>query len=148
MLRLVSFLFTILLSVTSYAQTAGNDDLKKSNPYIRLDPAEYNLGVIEVNEVDENTGNIEILVFNDGAKPLILNQVTGCCGTDVKDWTKQPIMPGQKGTIKVFFRVEPRPSRISRTITVKSNAANGAQLKVAILGEVVLKRQTNEIDLP
>jgi len=55
MLRLVSFLITILFSVTVYAQTAGNDDLKKSNPYIRLDPAEYNLGVIEVNEVTENT---------------------------------------------------------------------------------------------
>ncbi|HOP04815.1 MAG TPA: DUF1573 domain-containing protein [Tenuifilaceae bacterium] len=148
MVRLVISVFLLFVSTIGFSQTAGNEDLKKTNAYIRFEPEEYNLGVIEVNEVNENTGNIEINVTNDGAKPLILNSVTGCCGTDVKDWTKQPIMPGKSGTIKVYFRVEPRPSRISRTVTVKSNAANGAQLKVAIFGEVVLKRQTNEIDLP
>jgi hypothetical protein len=42
----------------------------------------------------------------------------------------------------------PNPHRISRTVTVQSNAGNGNVLKIALLGEVVIPKAQNEIRLP
>lgn len=130
------------------AQPTNDEDLKKKGSYIRFEPAEVDMGKIPMNSVTEETGNIQIVIHNEGSKPLILQQVTACCGTTVKEWPKQPILPGSSGTVKVYFRVESRPYRISRTITVTSNAANGNSQKLAILGEVVVPSAKNEIQLP
>ena len=136
------------VSTSLFAQQPSNDDLKKTGPYLRFEPSEINLGQIPSSDVNQNTGNVEIKVFNDGVQPLIINQVTACCGTRVNEWTTQPIAPGQHGTVKIFFRLSTNPHRISRTVTVHSNAANGGMQRVAILGEVVIPTQSNEIKLP
>ncbi|MDD2279440.1 MAG: DUF1573 domain-containing protein, partial [Bacteroidales bacterium] len=125
MRRFMLYAFLMASSVVLFAQQPADEELKKKGPYIRFEPSEINLGNISTNDVTEDIGNIEIEFYNDGVQPLILNQVTGCCGTRINDWTRKPIAPGQKGTIKVWFRVSPQPHRISRTITVQSNAING-----------------------
>lgn len=141
-------ILSLLIAATTFAQQPSDEEIKKTNPFLRFNPTEVNLGSILVENVDENTGKIDIEVHNDGAVPLILNQVTGCCGTRITDWPRQPITPGQKGTIKIYFRISPTPHRISRTITVQSNAGNGNMQKVAILGEITLPKDKNEIRLP
>ncbi|HZJ73512.1 MAG TPA: DUF1573 domain-containing protein [Perlabentimonas sp.] len=144
---LLTFL-SIVLSIGLFAQEPNDEEIKKANPFIRFSPTEVNLGSIDVNSVTEETGNISIEAHNDGSLPLIINQVTGCCGTRITSWTREPIMPGEKGTVQIFFRISPTPQRISRTITVQSNAGNGKAKKIAILGEVVLPKAGNEIKLP
>ncbi|MFA5647457.1 MAG: DUF1573 domain-containing protein [Bacteroidales bacterium] len=148
MKRVFLTFLSIVLSVGLFAQESNDEDIKKTNPFIRFSPTEVNLGSISVDSVTEETGNISIEAHNDGSLPLIINQVTGCCGTRITDWTREPIMPGQKGTIKIFFRISPTPQRISRTITVQSNAGNGKIQRLAILGEVILPKVGNEIKLP
>ncbi|MDY0201118.1 MAG: DUF1573 domain-containing protein [Tenuifilaceae bacterium] len=148
MKRVFLTFLSIVLSVGLFAQESNDEDIKKTNPFIRFSPTEVNLGSISVDSVTEETGNISIEAHNDGSLPLIINQVTGCCGTRITDWTREPIMPGQKGTIKIFFRISPTPQRISRTITVQSNAGNGKIQRLAILGEVILPKAGNEIKLP
>jgi hypothetical protein len=137
----------LVIPILLVAQPNNNDELKKKGSFIRFEPAEVDLGKIPMNSVTDETGTIEIVIHNDGTKPLILQQVTACCGTTVKEWPKQPILPEHSGTIKVYFRVESRPQRISRTVTVNSNAANGNSQKIAILGEVVVPNAKNEIQL-
>ena len=46
---------------------------------IRFEPAEVQLGDIELRKIDDNTGRVAIQVFNDGKAPLILQKVSGCC---------------------------------------------------------------------
>ena len=140
MKRVFLTFLSIVLSVGLFAQESNDEDIKKTNPFIRFSPTEVNLGSISVDSVTEETGNISIEAHNDGSLPLIINQVTGCCGTRITDWTREPIMPGQKGTIKIFFRISPTPQRISRTITVQSNAGNGKSQRLAILGDVILPK--------
>ena len=147
MKKIFTTVICVIFAVASFGQPT-DDDLKKTGAFIRFSPSEVSLGSISVNDVTDETGKIDIEVYNDGSMPLILNQVTACCGTRVTDWPRQPIGPGQKATIKVYFRVNPSPNRISRTVTVQSNAANGAVHKIAILGEVVLPKAGNEISLP
>lgn len=148
-MKRVAFLFVASFIVFSaLAQKPTDDELKKKGAFLRFEPSEVNMGKISPDEVTSETGKVEILVYNDGVQPLILNQVSGCCGTRVDEWSNRPIPPGQKSSIKVSFRVEPNPHRISRTITVNSNAMNGGSLKIAILGEVAIPSKANEIKLP
>jgi hypothetical protein len=130
-----------------FAQQTNVEELKKKGSFIKFEPSEVNLGTVPTTKVTNELGDISITVHNEGVQPLILNQVTACCGTRVVEWPKEPIAPGQKGTIKVSFRVNPHPHRISRTVTVVSNAVNGNSQRVAILGEIVNPALPHEIKL-
>lgn len=123
-----------------YGQT-----LKHKGPAIALQPDTLNMGELYIDEIDANSGKVEIWVKNSGSSPLILRSVKGCCGTNVKSWPKAPILPGKKGAIKVEFRIEPKMQRISRTVTIVSNALNKPQVKVPIVGVVVRRKSRNEI---
>lgn len=115
---------------------------------ITTKPDTVKLGEIKLNDLTDENGKVQIVVMNDGTLPLILNEVTGCCGTNIKEWTKAPILPNKSGIIKVEFRIEPRPQMISRTVTIKSNATNSRVLKVPIEGMVIASKAKNEIELP
>ena len=42
-------------------------------------------------------------VTNTGSNPLVISQVKPSCGCTAPDYTKEPIMPGQKGQITLKF---------------------------------------------
>lgn len=67
----------------------------------------------------------EYIVTNKGDKPLVIVSVTnGGCGCTKPEFTKQPIQPGAKGTIKVTFNPEGRKGEFKREIKVKTNASS------------------------
>lgn len=139
------FLLALCFPILSIAQEAKGT-VKKDGPIILVSDT-ISLGEIFVNDLSDEHGKINVKITNIGNKPLILKNVTGCCGTNVKSWPKAPILPGKDAMILVEFRTEPRPQKISRTITVESNASNNKVVKVAITGVVIEKRGTNEISL-
>ena len=63
------------------------------------------------NEIDHNFGDIKkgekvehiYEVTNTGKNPLIISTVKPGCGCTVPDYTKEPILPGQKGKITLHF---------------------------------------------
>lgn len=134
---LATFLIAATLSIS--AQNKGS--------FITTKPDTVKLGEIGLNDLSDDNGKVQINVINTGNQPLILNEVTGCCGTNIKEWPKAPILPGKSGLIKVEFRIEPRPQVISRTVTIKSNATNSKVVKVPITGTVVESKAKNEITL-
>jgi len=138
--RISLLLFFLVASTVSVsAQNKG--------AFITAKPDTVRLGEISLNDLSNESGRVQIALVNTGNLPLILNEVTGCCGTDIKEWTKAPILPGKSGLIKVEFRIEPRPQVISRTVTIKSNATNSKVIKVPIEGVVIEERKPNEIKL-
>jgi len=58
---------------------------------------------------------------NTGKSPLILTNASASCGCTAPDWTKEPIKPGQKGSVKVTFNAA-APGDFTKTVTVMSNA--------------------------
>ncbi|HPV57763.1 MAG TPA: DUF1573 domain-containing protein, partial [Tenuifilaceae bacterium] len=131
--------------ILSIAQEAKGT-VKNDGPIISVSDT-ISLGEIFVNDLTDEHGRIQVKVSNKGNRPLILKNVSGCCGTNIKSWPKAPILPGKDAQIYVEFRTEPRPQKISRTITVESNANNNKMVKVAITGVVIEKRGSNEISL-
>jgi hypothetical protein len=72
---------------------------------------------------------------NTGKAPLILSNVQASCGCTSPEWTKEPIMPGQKGTIKAVYNSYNRPGVFQKYITVKSNALT-TEVQLTIKGTV------------
>jgi hypothetical protein len=107
---------------------------KVQGPSLEFVKEKEDLGVIKVSELD--TYNKEIEFVNKGDQALIISQVRGCCGTRIVDWPKEPINPGEKGIIKIQFRLNPRAHAVSRVVTVMSNEPGGQKV-FRIVGEVV-----------
>lgn len=136
------FLFTagllLFLINPSNAQLSGN------GPTISFDKEVHDYGKIITTKTPD--GKVEFKVYNKGKIPLIMSNVRACCGTQVKEFTNQPISPGDSGIVKVEFRILPRPHRISRTVTIQSNAENRQTAVLRIIGEVI-EPPDNSIEL-
>ena len=144
MRKLVSAVAVLLVLGCSIAAVAQGK--KGKGAYIRLDPAEVKLGDIPLDKLSDSHGKVEIKVLNEGSSPLLLNRVEGCCGTEIKEYAKTPILPGKEAIIRVEFRIEPKPQAIRRVVTIHSNAVNSKELTCPITGSVVLPKKAGRIE--
>lgn len=136
-----------LLSTLIFTLTISLSAQNTNGAFIVANPDTVQLGEIGLNDLSIDNGKVGITIVNTGNQPLILNEVSGCCGTNIKEWPKAPILPGKTALIKVEFRIEPRPQVISRSVTIKSNAVNSKLIKVPIEGVVIEEKKSNEIKL-
>ncbi len=91
--------------------------------------------------IEEGTqATYEFEFTNTGDAPLILNSVNASCGCTTPEWTKEPIMKGQKGKIRVVYNSTGRPGSFTKSITVNSNAKTGTII-LTIKGTVNPKQQ-------
>jgi hypothetical protein len=110
-----SILFCILLSLFFHFRITGQD----AKPVISFAQKEFNFGTFP------ESGGLVIHDFqftNTGKVPLILNDVKASCGCTTPEWTKEPVLPGKSGSIRVTFNPKNRPGSFSKTIQVNSNA--------------------------
>lgn len=91
----------------------------------------------------EESGRVstEFVFTNTGDADLVLQKVRASCGCTTPDWTKAPVKPGEKGSIKVTYNASGRPGSFNKTITVSSNAG---EKRLSIKGEVIPKAQKIE----
>ncbi|HOS84308.1 MAG TPA: DUF1573 domain-containing protein [Bacteroidales bacterium] len=75
---------------------------------------------------------------NTGNAPLIITKVEPACNCTAADYPKQPIMPGQKGSIKITFDAA-STGKFSKTAIVTSNAKPTDKMLV-FTGTVVKKK--------
>ncbi len=102
------------LSVAFAQNAAGN---KKAE--IKFDKTTHNFG-----KFSESSPKVscEFTFTNVGGAPLIINQAVASCGCTVPQYTKTPVMPGQKGKIKVTYNGAGRfPGHFKKSITVRTN---------------------------
>jgi len=66
---------------------------------VALSESQFDFGKIKKGDQKEHTYEIT----NTGENPLIISQVKPGCGCTVPDYTKEPILPGQKGKITLKF---------------------------------------------
>ncbi len=74
---------------------------------------------------------------NIGTEPLILTEVRPTCGCTIADYTKTPVLPGDKGSIKITYNAAVA-APFNKTIVVTSNTVT-PQKYLNIVGEVVAK---------
>jgi hypothetical protein len=131
------FVLILILSTTFGWSQAELNGVPKNGPIITFENEIYNYGTIE--EGADGTGTFNFT--NTGNKPLILSNVKTSCGCLVPWWTKDPILPGGKATIRVRYYTK-RIGPINKSITVVSNAINAPVKVLRVKGTVLpLKKE-------
>ena len=126
MKKILSTLCMALMGVAMMAQ----------QPVITFEKTEHDFGKIAE---DGGRVSVEFAFKNEGMAPLVLSNVRASCGCTTPTWTKEPVEPGQKGSITVTYNPNGRPGRFQKTVTITSNASE-ATTKVYIKGEVIPKQ--------
>ncbi len=64
---------------------------------------------------------------NTGGAPLVINDIETACGCTVVKYSKEPIMPGKEGEVKVDFIPKENYGFTSKSFIVSSNAENDTE---------------------
>jgi hypothetical protein len=99
--------------------------------YVKISYAQQNSTTITFNKILHDFGSInekdgvvscKFEFVNSGKSPLIIQRVISSCDCATTDWTKEPIIPGSKNSITVYYNTKDRPGKFDKVITVYSNA--------------------------
>ena len=129
-LSLAGILMFVLMSVSAE---------EKKGPQLKFENDRHDYGTVYVDELPD--GELAINFSNSGDEPLLLSNVRACCGTRVTQWPREPILPGEEGTINIQFRLAPRAQRISRSVTVTYNNEERPTERFRITGQVVEREE-------
>lgn len=91
----------------------------------------YDFGVIKEGEKVEH----EFKFTNTGSSPLIVSNVQASCGCTTPEYSKNPIAPGEEGSVKVVFNSAGQAGKQHKVVTVTSNAAS-KHTQLHLRGEV------------
>lgn len=119
-----TFLSVVLMATVSNAQTELVTGSK-----IKFDKLEHDFG----NGPQGKPVSYEFVFTNVGTKPLVITEVKASCGCTTPSWTKEPVMPGKKGTVKAQYNMS-REGQYRKSITVKT--AEGETITLYIKGDV------------
>ena len=83
---------------------------------------------IDYGKIDKGANGERIFTFsNIGDQPIIIKNIQSSCGCTVPKKPEKPIMPGEKGEIKVSYDTK-RVGGFSKSITIFSNATEAAKV--------------------
>lgn len=81
---------------------------------------EFDKTIVDFGDIslDDGPQSCSYTVTNISDKPMVIYTVANSCGcTDVK-WTREPILPGKKGTISAVYSNDEGPYPFDKTLTV------------------------------
>ena len=110
-MKKIFLLLMMLASLVAYAQ--------QEQPEIKFDKTVHNFGTFS----EKTPVQTAVFAFtNIGKAPLIINQAIASCGCTIPSYTKEPIMPGEKGTAKVTYNGKGKfPGHFKKSITIRTN---------------------------
>lgn len=130
------FLLIAFAVSTGFAQNKDDESGEKdTKPTIEFEKTTHNYGEVDY----KGDGTCSFKFENTGNEPLLLTKVKASCGCTTPSWPKEPIKPGDTGSIKVKYNTRIK-GNFSKSIRVYSNAKNSPVL-LRIKGKVVTASQ-------
>lgn len=124
MKHLKNFLSLLLLvgfTAVSFAQT--DQEFTAEGPVMTFDNM-----VVDYGDIEQNSDPLRVVSFtNTGSEPLVISNARGSCGCTVPTWPKQPVMPGESGTIEIRYDTK-RLGKINKTVTITTNDGGDAHV--------------------
>ena len=134
MKHLLFFAAIFFCSAITFAQQTNQTPLAGAKP--KADTLEWttgtshDFGTIKLNDIVSYTFEFT----NNGKKPVTIIKASPSCSCTVPDYTKEPVLPAQKGMVKATFNAH-KPGVIDKTITVTTDINKTVVLKIT--GEVI-----------
>ncbi|HXH18898.1 MAG TPA: DUF1573 domain-containing protein [Chitinophagales bacterium] len=135
-------LASLLLAGSVLLHAQETPQANPTGPAIRFEFEEYNFG--DINEGDDAT--VDFVFTNTGTEKLILTDVKASCGCTTPFWSKEPVMPGEKGKITAKYNTQGRPGNFSKAITITSNASEET-MRIFIKGNVIAKQAEDKNEI-
>jgi hypothetical protein len=133
--RLFTVALILFMGLNSTAQTTAD---------MLFEFIEHDFGKIKE---DGGPANYNFNFANTGKIPLVISSVNASCGCTTPEWSKEPVLPGKSGFIKVSYNPLNRPGSFNKTVTVVANIPAGS-IVIKILGDVTPKTLTLEQQYP
>lgn len=102
-----------------FAQT-NTVNAKNATEAIVFNTKVHNFGKFSI---DSGAKNCTFEFTNNSNKPVLINNILSSCGCTTPEWPKKPIMPGEKGVIKVTFLNDQGPYPFDKALTVYTSAS-------------------------
>ncbi|WP_242130522.1 DUF1573 domain-containing protein [Aestuariivivens marinum] len=97
---------------------------------------------IDYGTIAYNSDGLRVFKFtNTGDAPIVISKAKGSCGCTVPTYSKNVILPGEKGEIQVKYATN-RIGKFTKTVMLTTNASQPNKV-LRIKGEV-LKPETKE----
>ena len=106
---------------------------------IQFSEPAYTFG--EVKEGEVVTHNFKFT--NTGKVPLLINKASSTCGCTVPQWPKEPVQPGEGGTISVKFNTKGKFKQQRKPVTILANTYPSKTI-VYLEGFVIPKAEVNQ----
>ena len=126
MKRLSIFIFTLVFALSGPLA---------AEPKMTFETTEIDFGKID-------SGKVKTLVFkfkNTGDETLIITKINSSCGCTVPEVEKMEYQPGESGVIPVKFDSKGLNGKVTKTVTISTNAKDHVNTILKIKGTVVLK---------
>ena len=119
---LVPVLSALLLGATlttNAQEKAGSASQQASGPRFKFESGEtHDFGVVKRGPVAMHSFEFT----NVGTEPIIVMNVTPSCGCTNVEWSKNPVLPGQKGFIQLGLKTEEQHGVFHKEVYIQSNA--------------------------
>ena len=131
----------LIVSIFVVATGFGQAPEKVENPNapeITFEKMEFDFGKKPLNSAIE----YEFTFTNTGKEPLIVQRCqAGCSCTVPVCPTEKPILPGEKGKVKVQYSTTSYPHSFNRAFTMTTNAKTST-VTLRITGEILQEAET------
>jgi hypothetical protein len=98
---------------------AGVQAYAQKGPMFKFEGGDtYDFGVIKRGPGAKHTFEFT----NVGDQPIIVMNVTPSCGCTNVDWSKTPVLPGQKGYVQLELKTEEQHGVFNKEVYIQSNA--------------------------
>ena len=114
--------------------TSESSSEKSGMPEFNFEKELHDFGQL----VDGEKVSYSFKFTNSGDAPLIISNAKGSCGCTVPNWSRDPIAPGESGSIDVTFNSSGRSGKQNKAITLTANT-NPNRKVINITSEVTSK---------
>ena len=112
-------LLIVLFCLLTGAGLQVNAQNKAQGPVFKFEGGDtYDFGVIKRGPGAKHTFEFT----NVGTEPIIVMNVTPSCGCTNVDWSKNPVLPGQKGFVQLELKTEEQHGVFNKEVYIQSNA--------------------------
>lgn len=87
------------ISCNSLSSNKGETKHVEINQEIE-EPITYELGGLKMGDEKE----LKLILRNQLAKPLVINDIRGFCGCTIPSFSKEPVLPGKSSEVLIVFQ--------------------------------------------
>ena len=124
----IVFLLSFVMSGFLFAQ---------SKPEVKFNKNVHDYGSVK-EEIEVALSEFEFT--NTGKTPVVIQRVVTSCGCAAPSYTREPVLPGKKGKVKVAYNTIHRPGTFRKSVRVYTNVPDTVYT-LTIKGNVIPRKR-------